>query len=155
MTTGEPLPNAAFFDIFETSFLAFVGASVAGSDLSCDLFEQVPDAVHTTVVCALGTIDAELTVRVLFEALAATVPDRTVDSAGVTSDPDGPGGAEPTTIGPVSDDVEIIDLAGITLPPLGDGSTAGSAGQPGPRSATLLLMLTVAALSGAAWRLRA
>ena len=50
------------------------------------------------------------------------MPDRTLDSAELRFDLDGPGGDPPQTIGPVSGDVEIIEV--LALPPLGDAVAA-------------------------------
>ena len=66
------------------------------------------------------------------------MPGSTANEASVLNDQDGAGGDPPMTTGPVSADVEIVEV--LALPPLGDGSSSGA-------SATTMLLAALAALA--------
>ena len=115
---GE-LRNIELLDVFDHGELSFVGASAFDITLDCQVFAGIPDASHSTVGCPLGTATETFSVQLEFSALASTLPGSTVNQASVINDQDGVGGDPPTTTGPVSANVEIIEV--LALAPLGDG----------------------------------
>ena len=116
---GSVLPNTELIDVYDRAFIEFVSASVEGVPLSCDVFDS---GANGMVACTLGDASGPFTVQLTYVAVQATVPDRTLDSAEVRFDLDGPGGDPSQTIGPVDADIEIIEV--LALPPLGDGADA-------------------------------
>ena len=121
---GEQLVDAELIDVFESDHLAFVSASTGGSAIICDVFANTPDGSHSMVICPLGDASGGFSVQLSFTALAGTTPGRTVNEVSVLNDQDGPGGNAPTTTGPVTADVEIVEV--LALAPLGDGPAASA-----------------------------
>ena len=137
---GTILPDAEFVDVYENEFLSFESATSGFAPVACDRFASTPDAAHDTVVCPAGDLTSgSATMTLHFTALKGTLGDRTLDEAKVVFDLDGPGGDPPLMIGPVFDDVEIVEV--LALPPLGDGSLSGQGGAP------LALVVALAALA--------
>ena len=87
----------------------------------------------------LLTANSSFTVQFTFVAVQPTLPGRTLDSAEARFDIDDPGGDPPQSIGPVDDDVEIIEV--LALPPLGDGGSAP------PTAGGVLALLGAAAVA--------
>jgi hypothetical protein len=132
--TGGPMRNVELADVFEHGVLGSEGVYVGSTALDCQVCAGIPDSSHSTVACDLGDASGPFTVQARFRALAGTLPGSSVNQASVISDQDGAGGDVPTTTGPVSADVEIVEV--LPLPPIGDGDTrSGSA----DRAATMLL----------------
>ncbi|MDA1061719.1 MAG: hypothetical protein O2895_02235 [Chloroflexi bacterium] len=136
--TGGPLRNVELVDVYEHDVLGFEGVYVGSTRLDCQVFAGVPDSGHSTVACAIGEVTGPFTVQARFDALAGTLPGRSVNHASVISDQDGAGGDPPTTTGPVSAGVEIVQV--LALPPLGDGATHSSS------AAATMLFAALAAL---------
>lgn len=148
--TSVPAANEAQVLVqFDDSHLAYQGASWDGVDLSqCQL-------IGIGVSCDFGNVTENFSFNVNFSALAIT--PSTATDATLGADFDGPGAGAAATAGPASADVAIVDVAGIQLPPLGDGSMAAAAGAGGgdalPLSAGIVLLGAVAGLGlGAARR---
>ena len=119
---GDELVGAELIDVFDHATPAFAGASTGGAAIACEVFANTPDGSHSMVICPLGDASGGFSVQLSFTALAGTTPGRTVNEASVLNDQDGPGGNAPTTTGPVSADVEIVEV----LAPLGDGPAASA-----------------------------
>jgi len=137
--TGGPLRNVEFVDVFEHGVLGFEGVYVGSTALDCQVFAGIPDSGHSTVACDLGDASGPFTVQARFSALAGMLPGSSVNQASVINDQDGAGGDAPTTTGPVSADVEIVEV--LALPPLGDGDTRA-----GSTAAATMLLAALAAL---------
>ena len=137
--TGGPLRNVELVDVFEHDVLGFEGVYVGSTALDCQVFAGIPDAAHSTVACDLGDASGPFTVQAMFTALAGTLPGSSVNQASVINDQDGAGGDPPTTTGPVSADVEIVEV--LALPPLGDGDVRS-----GGAAAASMLLAALAAL---------
>ena len=113
------LNDVSIVDAFEHGVLEFVSSSSA-----CTLHAGVPDADHSSLECAVGTLAPgtagepgtdSWSIVLTFRAIAATTPDRTVNTVIAL--------AANGTVGPAQADVEIIEVLGVQLPPSGDGST--------------------------------
>ena len=118
-TGDSDLEDVTLIDTFDNASLEFVSSSSA-----CTLHAGIPDAAHSTLECAVGTLSpgtpgdpgtVNWSITFTFTAIAATTPDRTVNSATALI------GDSP--VGPADADVEIIEVKGVQLPPSGDGST--------------------------------
>ena len=116
---GEEMRNVEIADTYEHVALSFVGASALGAAIDCQVLAGIPDAGHSMVVCPLGTATGGFSVQMQFTAVGGTAWGSTVNQASVLNDQDGPGGNAPTTTGPVSASVEIVEV--LALAPLGDG----------------------------------
>ncbi len=125
--TGDvPVTGISLVDTYEHAYLRFVGSAPGGC------VSSALDAARSQVMCVLGdmtpgTADAAGTKSAVymltFDAVAAT--SRTVDSVVAKADLDGTGPAAPTTIGPATDGVSIINLP-TALPKAGDGELVES-----------------------------
>lgn len=134
--TGVPDANEAQVLVeFDSSYLSYQSASVA----QCQL-------IGIGVACDFGQISTDFSFDVHFTALAVT--NSTATDATLGSDFDGPGAGGNTVAGPASADVAIVDIAGVQLPPLGDGSSAiaGSSGSTLPLTAGIVLLGAVLGL---------
>jgi hypothetical protein len=116
---GE-LHNAELADDFDPDVLQFDGATFGGAALDCVVVANMPPG-KSSAVCDLGTATGSFTVQTHYTALEGTTPGQTVSAATVVNDQDGPGGDPPTTTGPASASVEVVEV--LALPPLGDGPT--------------------------------
>jgi uncharacterized repeat protein (TIGR01451 family) len=114
------LDGVTVVDTFEHAFLEFVSSTSA-----CTLHADVPDADHSSLECVIGTLTpgtpgnpgtASLSIGITFRAIAATTPERTVNSAIA--------GVDGGSVGPAQADVEIVEVLGVQLPPSGDGSAS-------------------------------
>lgn len=104
---------------FDSSYLSYGSASWEGLTLSqCQL-------IGAGIACDFGQVSADFSFDLHFAALAVT--DSTATDATLGADFDGPGAGVATVAGPASASVAIVDVAGVQLPPLGDGSSALSA----------------------------
>ena len=134
--TGVPDANEAQVLVeFDSSYLSYQSASVA----QCQL-------IGIGVACDFGQISSDFSFDVHFTALAVTTS--TATDATLGSDFDGPGAGGSTVAGPASADVAIVDVAGVQLPPLGDGSSAiaGSSSSSLPLTAGIVLLGAVLGL---------
>ncbi len=145
ITGDTDVTQVVLVDTFENEYLEFVSSSGL-----CTLVANFPDAAHSSVGCEVGTVspgtaDAPGTevveYNLVFRALKSTLPDRTVNEVTATLDLDGDGPGAPAQIGPAADDVEIIEIIGVQLPPTGDGSTQDS------RNSLLILAVLFGAVS--------
>lgn len=130
ITGDTDVTQVVLVDTFENEYLEFVSSSGL-----CELVPNFPDAAHSSLGCEIGTVspgtpDAPGTkvidYHLVFKALKSTLPDRTINEAIASLDLDGDGPGAPAEIGPAADDVEIIEILGVQLPPTGDGSTEGT-----------------------------
>lgn len=111
---------------YDDTLLEYVGTLTS----QCALFP-------VGIVCDFGTASAGFSFDLDFTALAATASTATNATLGADYDGAGPGAAE--TAGPAPAEVAIVDVAGIQLPPLGDGSVSSLGGSTttGPLAAAL------------------
>ena len=145
---GTVLPNAELTDTYEPQFIEFVSASVGGVPLACQTFPV--NGTLGMVACDLGDVSSPVTVQLRFVTVAPTLPRRTLDTAEVTFDVDGAGPLPPEAIGPVSDDVEIVEA--LALAPLGNDRAGGSPS--GSLAAALAATAAVALGAGVVLRRR-
>jgi hypothetical protein len=145
--TDVPAENTAVvWYSFDDSELAYVAASYNGTDLSqCALMSA--GVIH----CDFGTVSSGFSYNLLFEALQ--VAEASTTEAALDADFDGGGPLDPAMAGPALADVDIIDVEGISLPPLGDGSVT-AAGTGPSFQLVALLGAVVLATTGLAVRLR-
>ena len=108
-TGDSDLEDVTLIDTFDNASLEFVSSSSA-----CTLHAGIPDAAHSTLECAVGTLSpgtpgdpgtVNWSITFTFTAIAATTPDRTVNSATALI------GDSP--VGPADADVEIIEVKGV------------------------------------------
>ena len=132
-------------DTYDRRVLQFVSASVGNASLACLAAPGIGS--QGLVMCELGDASGPFTVTLHFVAIAPTTPDRTIDVAEVSFDVDGTGPEPRETIGPVSDDLEIVEV--LALAPLGDGDTSGASS-----AAVALLLAGVTVAVGAFTLLR-
>lgn len=134
--TGVPDVNEAQVLVeFDSSYLSYQSASVA----QCQL-------IGIGIACDFGQISTDFSFDVHFTALQVT--NLTATDATLGSDFDGPGAGGSTVAGPASAEVAIVDIAGVQLPPLGDGSSAfaGTSGGSLPLTAGIVLLGAVLGL---------
>ena len=99
---------------FDDTYLDYINATLAGDVLSeCTL-------LSIGIACLFGVQDEGFSFDVHFTALEVTESTATHATLGADFDGGGPGGV--TTTGPATDDVAIIDIVGVPVPPLGDGN---------------------------------
>ena len=117
---------------FDPSKLAYLDSEYDGNSLSalCSLMDA------DTISCDFGTSSADYAFDAVF--VAAEVTESTATHARLFTSTAG-------NAGPATDDVAIIDVAGVPIPPLGDGTTAG----PSSRNGIAMLLLIAAAGTGA------
>ena len=109
--TDVPLANEAEVLVtYDDAHLEYVGALTSECGLT-----------SVGIVCDFGPATAGFSFDLDFTALAVT--DATATNATLGADYDGAGAGAPVTAGPATAEVAIIDVAGIQLPPLGDGSS--------------------------------
>jgi hypothetical protein len=139
--------EVGLLDTFENKYLRYVGASPSG----CVLVPNFPDRRHDAIACDVGAVTpgtagnpgtVEFTYDVAFEAVASTLPGRTVNEVIARLDPDGAGPASATTIGPASADIAIVDVLSLQLPPAGDGSAQADGTTAMPLAALTLVLLS-------------
>lgn len=107
-----PLANEAEVLItFDDGHLDYIGSLTS----ECTLFP-------IGVVCDFGPATTGFSFDLDFTALEVTPSTATDATLGADYDGAGPGAAE--TAGPATADVAIVDVEGIQLPPLGDGSAS-------------------------------
>ncbi len=110
--TDVPLTNEAEVLItFDDAHLDYIGSLTS----ECALFP-------VGIVCDFGPATADFSFDLDFTALEVTPSTATHATLGADYDGAGPGAAE--TAGPASADVAIVDVEGIQLPPLGDGTAS-------------------------------
>lgn len=141
--TGVPATNVAEVLIeFDETYLEYINSTIAGAELSeCTL-------LGIGIACLFGVQDANFSFDVHFTALEVTESTATDATLGADFDGAGPGGI--VVAGPARADVAIIDIVGIPLPPLGDGTTATGAAP----WWIVGLVAAIAALGGTAGMLR-
>jgi hypothetical protein len=91
------------------------------------------------IVCDFGVAASGFSFDLNFTALQTTASTATHATLGADFDGAGPAGL--TTAGPASADVAIVDVAGIQLPPLGDGSASSAQANATPLAAAGLVIL--------------
>ena len=128
ITGDTALQNVTLTDTFPTEYLQYLSV-FSGNPAACPL------TAPGTVTCSAGTVtpgavgapgSETVSFELSFRALKSTLPGRAVNSVVLSGDPDGSGPGAPIQIGPATADVQIIDVKGLQLPPLGDGSAAAS-----------------------------
>ena len=146
--TDVPGTNVANVMVeFDPMYLHFINASQGGSLIAnCTLQEA------GVIICLFGVQDADFSFDVHYTALVVT--ESTETHATLFADFDGAGPDGDVTAGPATDDVAIIDVEGIELPPLGDGSMATPAGGIAPLMLAGLAVLLGTLLGGGAGALR-
>jgi len=131
---GVPLTNESEVLItFDDAHLAYVGSLTS----ECTL-------VSIGIACDFGPTTSNFSFNLDFTAVAVTASTATNATLGADFDGAGPAGA--TIAGPASADVAIVDVEGLQLPPLGDGSFGGPAGS---RSASILAIALGVIATGA------
>ena len=148
--TLESAPSATDVQVlveFDGSKLGFVEARVGDVSLSqCSLLDA------GRLFCDFGNLNADFEFQVHFTALDVTSSTATDATLGADFDGDGP--VAMAVAGPASDDVEIVAVEGLQLPPTGDGSLAvGTSG--GSRTVPMIGGLLAMALLGAGISARA
>ena len=148
--TLESAPSATEVQVlveFDGSKLGFVEARVGDVSLSqCSLLDA------GRLFCDFGNLNADFEFQVHFTALDVTSSTATDATLGADFDGDGP--VAMAVAGPASDDVEIVAVEGLQLPPTGDGSLAvGTSG--GSRTVPMIGGLLAMALLGAGISARA
>lgn len=135
--TDVPVTNEAdVFITFDDAHLAYVGALAS----ECS-------TIASGIVCDFGAASADFSFDLDFTALAVT--DSTATNATLGADFDGPGPGAAAVAGPASADVAIVDVEGIQLPPLGDGSFATGSSTSGPLTIALWV-IALGSVGGAA-----
>ena len=135
--TDVPGTNEAdVFITFDDAHLAYVGALAS----ECS-------TIASGIVCDFGTASVDFSFDLDFTALAVT--DSTATNATLGADFDGAGPGAAAVAGPASADVAIVDVEGIQLPPLGDGSFAAGASTSGPLT-MVLWVIALGSVGGAA-----
>jgi len=138
-----PLTNEADVLItFDDTHLEYVGSITS----ACVLFP-------VGIVCDFGPATAGFSFDLDFTALEVT--PSTATDATLGSDYDGAGPDPAETAGPATASVAIVDVEGIQLPPLGDGTAAalGSTAGSGPLAGVLGIVL-LGAVTGAGFGAR-
>ena len=134
--TDVPLTNEAEVMItFDDSHLAYVGALSSDCSLA-----------SVGIVCDFGLASADFSFDLDFTALEVTTSTSTNATLGADFDGAGPGAAE--VAGPAPADVAIVDVEGIQLPPLGDGSAGVGATGSRPLGVIALAVLALGAVLG-------
>jgi hypothetical protein len=150
---NQTLHDAVLEDVYANQYLEFVSASIEGFALTCEVTANDPDATHNTVRCPLGDItDGTFTIVTTWIGLAEV--DNTVNVVSIISDPDGPGGDAPTTVGPDDDVVILVAVVGPPEPPDTGNAGLASSATGGAASMLGLLGAALAAMLGGRWMTR-
>ena len=143
-----PAENTAeVYYSFNADELSFVGAAWGDIALSeCSLMGT------GAIYCDFGNVAEDFPFMLHFDALMVATNSTT--GAMLGADFDGAGPLTSVSAGPANANVDIIDVAGIQLSPLGDGSVAAASGGFSFQLTALLGVIALGAVAGMAVRLR-